>query len=242
MNQFGVAYAQVERDPAISHVLAALAASDAKDDLVFLGGTALARTYLPDLRLSEDIDLITSNRRSSTARMIASAMESRLRRTLGRVTWQPSLIATSGSGAATMIIDDRIPIQIQLLSASGYPRWPTTVESVRQRYRDAPPALLPTLTPVAFAAAKTSAWYGRAAPRDLYDLWALAETGAIDAEATKLYRRHGPTTGNPADLFSINSAPTDRAWEAALAHQCRIRVGPDEAMRVVRTAWTEAAR
>ena len=54
--QFGVAYEQVRRDHLISLALAALA--PLRDRLVFFGGTALARSYLPAGRLSEDIDLL----------------------------------------------------------------------------------------------------------------------------------------------------------------------------------------
>lgn len=54
---FGVDEAQVRRDHVISHCLAALSRID-DDRLIFFGGTALSRTRLPDLRLSEDIDLI----------------------------------------------------------------------------------------------------------------------------------------------------------------------------------------
>lgn len=55
--QFGVAAEQVERDHLISHLLAVLSRQFG-DRIQFIGGTALARTHLPDGRLSEDIDLI----------------------------------------------------------------------------------------------------------------------------------------------------------------------------------------
>lgn len=41
-----------------------VAADEVSDDVVFFGGTALCRTHLPDLRLSEDIDLIAVRDRS----------------------------------------------------------------------------------------------------------------------------------------------------------------------------------
>jgi hypothetical protein len=62
--QFGVAAEQVERDHLISHVLAFLA-QEFGDRIHFIGGTALARTHLPDGRLSEDIDLIAVDDRKS---------------------------------------------------------------------------------------------------------------------------------------------------------------------------------
>ena len=52
--KFGVSAEQVRRDHLISHLLGALSRMDDKKGLVFFGGTALSRTLLPDLRLSED--------------------------------------------------------------------------------------------------------------------------------------------------------------------------------------------
>lgn len=50
--RFGVPPEQVERDHLISHLLAALSDRFA-DRLHFIGGTALARTHLPNGRLAE---------------------------------------------------------------------------------------------------------------------------------------------------------------------------------------------
>ncbi len=63
--QFGVSIAQVRRDHLSSLILAALGPHD--DELLFFGGTALARTHLPHGRLSEDIDLIALGERAEIA-------------------------------------------------------------------------------------------------------------------------------------------------------------------------------
>ena len=57
----GVPEMQVRRDWMISHVLHALASIQQETPIVFYGGTALCRTWCPDLRLSEDIDLLALN-------------------------------------------------------------------------------------------------------------------------------------------------------------------------------------
>jgi hypothetical protein len=62
--QFGVARTQVRRDHLISHLLAALSTHLA-DQVVCFGGTALSRSFVPDGRLSEDIDLIAVGRRAT---------------------------------------------------------------------------------------------------------------------------------------------------------------------------------
>jgi len=49
---------QVRRDHLLSHLLAALS-RHLQDRLLFFGGTALAGAFIPDGRLSEDLDLIS---------------------------------------------------------------------------------------------------------------------------------------------------------------------------------------
>jgi len=227
---FGVDEAQVRRDHVISHCLAALTAID-DDHLIFFGGTALSRTRLTDLRLSEDIDLITRAPRNSTAQEIQDALSTTLRPLIGAPIFEPALTQTRGSQASVMLVAD-VRVQIQLLASDGYPQWPTEVVELHQRYADALPARMRVLARPAAVAAKLSAWSSRAAPRDLYDLWALASRGDVDADAAALFALHGPFTD--AKRISFNLLPSEEDWYAALGHQGRVLVGPDEAANVVR--------
>jgi predicted nucleotidyltransferase component of viral defense system len=86
--RFGVAPAQVERDHLISFVLAFLSAK-LQERLYFIGGTALARTHLPNGRLSEDIDLIAVGDRSVLAYELDAALPRAFPRTHGRLVWTP---------------------------------------------------------------------------------------------------------------------------------------------------------
>lgn len=235
-SDFGVALEQVTRDHAISHILATLAHSEVADAITFYGGTALSRTLLPRLRLSEDIDLITNAERRPTAAAIEHAINAALARSHGTVTWEPHLSATRGAQSAVIRLPNALTIRIQLMNASDLPAWPTEQQSLFQRYSDAPPATLSVFTPASFAAAKTLAWAGRATPRDLYDLWALTLLGVVDADAHDLYQRWGSVSGPGPWIF--RSAPSDDEWTTALAHQGRVRLGPSEALKVVRDNWT----
>jgi len=190
--RFGVDLEQVRRDHLISHLLGAIAAGVPSSDVVFFGGTALSRTYLTDARLSEDIDLIALAPRADVAARIEAAVRGGLARSHGRPTWRPALGATSGSQATTVSVDRTASVQVQLVSGEGY-LWPTEVRDIDQRYSDAPPARLRTLTAAGFAAAKLSAWMDRHAPRDLYDLWALAEQGP----PCQAVLRHPGAPGSP---------------------------------------------
>ena len=104
--QFGVALEQVHRDHLISAILAALQTH--ADDLIFFGGTALARTYLYSGRLSEDIDLIAVTDRRSVAHAISRTIERALRVTHGRVNWTVALADTRDTEPASLITDDGV--------------------------------------------------------------------------------------------------------------------------------------
>jgi hypothetical protein len=78
-----VADEQVRRDHLISQVLAAISASRA-DDVVSFGGTALSRTHLARARLSEDVDLIATTKRSEVRPRHVRALGRALMRPHGR--------------------------------------------------------------------------------------------------------------------------------------------------------------
>lgn len=137
---------------------------------------------------------------------------------------------------ATLSTETGLTVQVQLLSAGGYPDWPCEAADVEQRYSDVRSARLRTLTLESFVAAKTAAWVDRRAARDLYDLWALAERGAISPPAAALYRAIGPTGETPG-AWAFTDPPDVDTWTAALAHQCVPAVGPDEAAARVAGAW-----
>ncbi len=233
---FGVSEVQVRRDHVISHILAAISDGGA-DGVVFFGGTALSRTHLNGLRLSEDIDLIATADRTQVAERTESAVVRSLRRSLGLATFSPSLRSTKGPEAAVVSVAN-LRVQIQLLSAHGYPRWPTEVREIEQRYSDVPPARLQVLTQPAFAAAKLSAWHDRHASRDLYDMWGMAVRGMINREAVELFENLGPLTRTSE--VSFDRVPTSAKWHDDLAHQCAPQVTAAEAVEIVRDVWKHA--
>ena len=229
---FGVDSEQVARDHVISHVLAAISSVNT-DNVVFFGGTALSRTHLADLRLSEDIDLIARGDRITVADQIETAIVRRLRRTFGTVSFTPRLREARHPAPSVLRVGD-VRVQIQLLASSGYPSLPTEVRTIEQRYSDSPPARLRVLTGAAFVASKLSAWHDRQTSRDLYDLWALTEAGLVDSAALALFTQSGALTD--ASKVSFTYVPSAAEWRASLSHQCRPRVSPEEAAKVVRRA------
>lgn len=58
--RLGVQVGHVEKDYVLCHVLVGIVGE--LEELVFRGGTALARVYWPDFRLSEDLDFVCAHR------------------------------------------------------------------------------------------------------------------------------------------------------------------------------------
>lgn len=237
--QFGAELQQVRRDHLISHVLAAIARDVPDTDVVFFGGTALARTHLADGRLSEDIDLIALSPRTGVAGRIQDAVAAGLLRTHGRASWTPELTSTRDAQSAVLGIPDGTSIQVQLLASTGYPVWPTEVVDIHQRYSDAPQARLRVLTVEAFLAAKVLAWLDRRTPRDLYDLAALSRRGHVNRAAVECLIRFGPSS-QPPSAKAFGKAPAQAAWKQALAHQTRLDITASDALEAVKEAWAEA--
>ncbi|WP_026303105.1 nucleotidyl transferase AbiEii/AbiGii toxin family protein [Jongsikchunia kroppenstedtii] len=233
--QFGVSHAQVERDHLISHLLAAIA-SAVGDRVMFIGGTALARTHLPKGRLSEDIDLVALDRRSEIAAEIDLVLPRAVARSHGRLSWDPPLSGIPDTASARLVGASRMSVKVQLLSARDRITWPSETRAITQRYADTPPATFTVPTLASFAGSKTSTWHDRGAARDLWDLWALDRIGAIDAEAGELYRRFGPTNRLPsADLF--RQGPSEAEWRSQLAGQTRLTITAAEALVSVAAGW-----
>jgi hypothetical protein len=111
---------------------------------------------------------------------------------------------------ASLVTDDGLTVRVQLLSAQGYPAWPTTMHDIDQRYSDIAPTRLRTPVRDSFAAWKTAAWFERHAPRDLYDLWALALAGALTNSAAQLFATH-TGVGRPQDHMFAR-APGEHDW------------------------------
>lgn len=229
---------QVERDHLISHLLAFLS-REFGDRVHFIGGTALARTHLPQGRLSEDVDLIAVGNRKDLAEDLDAALPRALARTHGRLTIEPVLSHTADAMPVLLRPSYGSAVQLQLLSGRDRVGWPTEHRRLIQRYNDAPPAKLSVPTLPAFAASKTMTWADRRAARDLWDLWALSRLGAINADARSLFRRCGPTNRAPAvHLFS--EAPSEAEWQSQLAGQTRLTISAKDALSAVR--WGQAGQ
>ena len=158
--QFGVSDEQVRRDHLLSHLLAVLS-QRLPDAVVFFGGTALARTHLPDGRLSEDLDLLAVTQRAEIVDDVEAALATGMLREFGRLTWDPPLSAVKDTVPAVLRTHEGLIVRVQLLGPAGQSAWPTEHRPLHQRYSDAPPADLKVPVLPALAASKTAAWHDR---------------------------------------------------------------------------------
>ena len=239
VRHFGVDDTQVERDHLISHLLAHLGAL-VDGEVVFFGGTALSRTHLADGRLSEDIDLYTVGDRARLAAFLTNRWPRAVRAEYPGLRWQPALTDVRDVEPATITTREGTPVRIQLLAADAtYARWPTECRPINVRYRDVPSVELQVPTRSAFVAMKAAAWRDRHTARDLFDLAGLARIGAVTPDAVALLRE---VTGVPLVSGELDRVPSGLRWHEHLAHQTRLEIDADTALREVRDAWGRANR
>ncbi len=234
--RFGVAPEQIRKDHLISHLLTGVAHSTVAERAVFFGGTALARTYLGDRRMSEDIDLW-----AEPAQEILSILADELPRHLRRE--YPGIRIEADSPTAGNVVardGTRVRLQVVAYDAAHHQCVRLEHRSIDLRYNDLPNEIsLAVPTRPSFVAMKHLAWSERAAPRDLVDLAGLVAGGALDDEADAIVaclRGFGVRSHDVDRLLDR----TRRAWVVDLANQMGQPPDPDDALGTVREAWARS--
>ena len=231
--RFGAPDTQIIRDHFISHILAAIAEWPDIDRVTFFGGTALCRTWLPDLRLSEDIDILVHS--PTDGADLRRHISRRLRREYPNTGW--TRLGAQHQVETWTIDADDLEVRVQLVAwRQGWKAIPTVTADIDLRYSDLPESAAITVpTPSGFAAMKLMAWFDRHTPRDLYDLAALADAGHIDRDASDLVRSiAGYRPGSALERSVPRSVET--SWQAELGHQASNISSPSECLDRVRLA------
>ncbi len=227
----------------MSSVLAAVAELDA--GLIFRGGTALARVYWPDFRLSEDLDFITrrpgSDVENSLSRAVRTASQLasvELQFDFGRAKrgWSRSAVRFDGS---TILVDVNFN--------------ETSYLAVENRRLDLPYSDLldiPRSIPVVpLPEILGNKWFmlgetDRREPRDLYDVWAGLET--FDVPFNELVRGHRAKYGfAPMEAQLKEALLVESLWETRLAHQLAALPTFGDVYEAVRShyvRWRNASR
>lgn len=209
-SQLSVPESQVRRDHLLSHLIRALPLDDR---VVFIGGTALNRTHLPNVRLSEDLDVyLTEDTPPDLVDVLIEGVRLEF----------PSMSATARTRHhdvdTTVLEADGLRIQLQVIS--NRPNWldlPKAATPVRLSYSDLPEAadlIVPTVD--AFGAMKLTAYIDRAAARDLFDLAELAKRGTLGEVSLELVQQ---ILGRSLVRQEFKAIPTDDQWNVELSRQ-----------------------
>lgn len=233
--QFGVPESQVRRDHLISHALVALADSWAAGRVTFFGGTALCRTWLPNLRLSEDIDLLVDS--PEVGSEVRKHISRLLRREFPTIEWT-ALGSHHGVETCTLATGNvDLKVQFALWRHGWQDAIETTRASVLLRYSDLPQSTeLTAPTASGFAAMKLLAWLDRAAPRDIYDLAALAESNMIDRNALQAVHAIAGHTPTSRSITNVAMTKARGDWNTELDHQLGNPKSLDDCIELVRSA------
>ena len=231
--RFGTSTLQIQKDHAISHILAALA--EFKTELVFYGGTGLARTFLESRRLSEDIDLFTNNRIDLNREL--DLIPELIFQEFPQAFWitRPSQITEPGK--ALLVCHPSVHIEVQVISTQmrGWKEIPTALSEIHQRYSDAPRIKLRVPTLDGFCAMKLTAWFDRGASRDLFDLEGLTHLRPISEDTKALV----------TELLGLRltrrmlDRKIDGVWQDDLAHQTKLEITEGQALARVLEWWGE---
>lgn len=230
---FGVNEAQVSRDHAISHVLAAL--QRIGTEFVFFGGTALSRTFLTTGRLSEDIDLYSLDRRALCREL--DELPRLIKEEFPRATWNVIPSQTADPLSSLLVCDSAIQIKVQAVNSQtrGWSKVPKALTQIDQRFSDVPATKLFTPTFEGFVALKALAWFDRRSARDLFDLEGLSRKGEMTEGARELVDQ---IRGFRLSREMMNGRVLG-LWHEELAHQTKLEKTEEECLQRVLEWWKE---
>lgn len=184
--ELGITVSHVEVDYVLHHLLAGFARDP--EGLVFRGGTALARVYWPDFRISEDLDFIAPDGvlefpRRANAVVAEAADEMGLDATLNVGGWRDdrlraTVVWTTGWGEGGELLIDVVRGQRAVLPPPTLPldlRYPDLVAAHGRA--------IPVLQLDEILANKWLMLDDREEPRDLFDLWWALTRGRVTFDA-----------------------------------------------------------
>ena len=244
--------AVLEKDYCLSWFLVGISATPLRDILVFKGGTAIKKCYIPDYRFSEDLDFTL--REETPFEVIQGHLDEAFRRTeeesgvkirfsrYDRHSHENShtfYLAYEGPlpGAA----GKEVKVDITIRERIVFPVATLPVLKAYAEYRDLPTdAVIGVYSLNEIAAEKIVALFdpARNEPRDLYDLWHLSGNRLVKPaeliEAVRAKAAFRSRTLNAAkDLFQRKETRLRKLWAIRLAAQMADLPEFDEVYRAV---------
>ena len=178
----------IEKDYVLGWVLFGISQAD---DLVFKGGTALAKVYFPETwRLSEDLDFVTI---SGSLDMVGEAVEEALGRAAAASRLELTLVSVHANpGYVQIKVRYAGPLGRNWLKVDVTPESPVgAVQALplSQVYSDYPQFRVPTESLEEIMAEKLRALVERKKVRDYYDVWRMTQLDLDRTEARVLFHK-----------------------------------------------------
>jgi uncharacterized protein len=216
----GLGAGAVERDYVLAHVLAAIARSEGREQLVFKGGTALRLCHFERYRDSADLDfsLIGGLDVEAALGLVESALED----------------CRQSAGLPLLALNEASPPRIEYVGPLGAKPRPlkldladdelveeTATVPIISRYADQEPERCLVYTLEEIAAEKLRCVMQRLQCRDLYDLWELLVGRGVEARTLwpafeRKTTHRGLDPERFAERFEDREPEWRRRWDAEL--------------------------
>jgi uncharacterized protein len=235
-HRLGLGDKTIEKDYVLTWVLFAMAESSLREWLVFKGGTAIKKMFVPDYRFSEDLDftLLDPGRTNAELQTAAEglfpwlAREANLALAMEKVDVHPS------TGNPTIYLNYVGPLQAALTSRSlkvDFSRdetlaFPAEARQVLSGYSDcqARQAVLTVYSMKEILIEKLRSLLTRTEPRDLYDIHYILTNQMIDVEkvsfhAAPKFEAKGLVVGDLRTVLERRRATFQQLWARRLNGQ-----------------------
>ncbi len=223
----------IEKDYALTWLLAGIADSSLADHVAFKGGTALKKIYFPEYRYSEDLDF-TVVRAIEVAELLSTLDEAvaRIAASEGFQFDLPEGRIERRDGSLTVYVDFVGPLQARLGSRDikiDFTLGETIIFPVKPMpilsgFSDRVDRMMPSYALEEILTEKLCAAIGRTEPRDVYDLHFLLGLADIDFHLipAAFAKKAGSKGVDPSRLEEALERPgVQRMWGTRLRHQVR---------------------
>lgn len=233
-HRLGLSDKTIEKDYVLTWVLLAIASSPLRDWLVFKGGTAIKKIYVPDYRFSEDLDFTLLN--DISTQDLSAEIESLfpwLRRQVN-ITLAVRRVEVHRTGSPTLYLNYGGPLRGDLSSRffkvdftpDELLLFPLVEAPLQVPYSDCQgrTETLRVYSPEEILAEKLCALLGRTEPRDLYDIHYILADRVADTEAVsfRLAEKMTYKGVDPTDLKGVLTRKRNkfkRLWKPRLRGQ-----------------------
>ena len=246
-HKFGLGDRTIEKDYVLTWVLHAIANSPLNGQVVFKGGTAIKKMYIPEYRFSEDLDFTLLDPVLTNA-----VLESRIKtlfpwlRKKANLTLEIRRIDVHASGSPALYLNYVGPLQGHISSRFlkiDFTRgellaYPTKNLPVLSTYSDLQnrEAILQVYSFEEILAEKLRSLLTRAEPRDLYDIHYILSNQIVDVEQMKFnmpqkFALKGFDVNDLGTILAKRQKAFKRLWKARLSGQMTETPTLDTVMR-----------